>query len=86
MSEKSESSGSEKPVGTHIPKPSGIKPPASVAKTSRICCAHDKKPDLPSAATPSKPSEYKNCFYQKIEYAERLLRYISRQKGFMTIT
>lgn len=59
MSEQPESVGSEKPTGTHIPKPSGIKPPTSIAKTSRICCAHEKKPDLPAAATPSKSSEYK---------------------------
>ena len=55
MGEKSESS--EKLAGTLIPKPSGIKPPAAVPKVSRMCEHHDKKPDLPTAATPSKTSE-----------------------------
>lgn len=55
MSEKSESSGGEKATG--IPKPSGIKPPASVIPKVNRICGHDKKPDLPTAATPSKTSE-----------------------------
>lgn len=58
MSEKSESSGTEKPAGTSIPKPSGLKPPASVIpKVNRMCCQHEKKADLPVAATPNKSSE-----------------------------
>lgn len=58
MSEKStESSSSAKPSGSSIPKPSGLKPPtasSSQTKISRICAHHDKKPDLPDAATPKK--------------------------------
>lgn len=39
-----------------IPKPSGIKPPVSaIAKVSRICGDHEKKPDLPKS--PQKTSE-----------------------------
>lgn len=48
-------------VISQLPKPSGIKPPSSlfsIPKVSRICSNHDKKPDLPVAATPKK-SEYK---------------------------
>ncbi|XP_070496865.1 restin homolog isoform X3 [Chironomus tepperi] len=44
-------------VISQLPKPSGIKPPSSLfsaPKVSRICSNHDKKPDLPVAATPKK--------------------------------
>lgn len=65
MSEKSvESSASEKPGGRPaIAKPSGIKPPSAStssqpSKISRMCShGHEKKPDLPDAATPRKTSE-----------------------------
>lgn len=57
MSEKSDS-GSEKPAGSSIPKPSGIKPPSTTGKVTRMCShGHEKKPELPLAATPSKASE-----------------------------
>lgn len=49
MSEKFDSS--EKPAGSHIPKPSGIKAPTA-SKSHRTCC--EKKPELPTEATPSK--------------------------------
>lgn len=52
------------------PKPSGIKPPSSssssaaaaavsssLARVNRICLGHEKKAELPTAATPNK-SEY----------------------------
>jgi hypothetical protein len=51
---------SENPSASNIPKPSGIKHPSgipSLSKVSRICCNHEKKPELPPAATPKK-SEY----------------------------
>lgn len=52
MSEKSDAS--EKPSG--LAKPSGIKPPST--KIARPCShSHEKKPELPLAATPSKTSE-----------------------------
>lgn len=37
-------------------KPSGIKQPSGIplSKVSRICSSHDKKPELPQAATPKK--------------------------------
>lgn len=46
-----------------VVKPSGIKPPSSTAssastsslhRVSRICSHHEKKPELPTAATPNK--------------------------------
>lgn len=42
------------------PKTSGLKQPSgipSLSKVSRLCSSHDKKPELPPAATPKK-SEY----------------------------
>lgn len=60
-----EQSVSESASASHIPKPSGLKQPSgipSLSKISRICSSHDKKPDLPTAATPKK-SEYKIISY-----------------------
>lgn len=53
-------------VASHIPKPSGLKQPSGIpslsSKISRICSSHDKKPDLPTSATPKK-SEYETIYF-----------------------
>ena len=57
-------------VASLIPKPSGIKPPSSIPslqKVSRICSSHDKKPELPVAATPKK-SEYKFIIFKVVQW------------------
>lgn len=57
-------------VISQLPKPSGIKPPSSlfsIPKVSRICSNHDKKPDLPVAATPKK-SEYKLIIFKVAQW------------------
>lgn len=86
MSEKSASSGtSEKPSGIKPPtKPSGLKAPSTKSvvvaespqpKISRLCCEnHEKKPELPDAATP-----------RKSEYFELIKRLVRRTQKSATI-
>lgn len=66
----SESANEHQPHGdnatSQVPKPSGIRPPSSISslpKVTRICTNHEKKPDLPIAATPKKQSEYKTLLF-----------------------